>query len=777
MIFKNLCSNDILICSSIDKKKILENLYEEKEFVKFKFLSITDFLNKYLFTYDKKTIYYMMKKYHIKYENALVYLDNLKYIEDIEYNNKLDFLVKLKKELDNEHLLIYDYAFKEYVKTKHLIFYNLDYDPCFLKKVTTSLDVTFIDEEYEEVTPKPIYHFETIDEEVNFVATKIVDLVNSGISVSKIKLVNITSEYPFVLNRVFNNYNLKIMTQGKSLLGTSVGKFFIENLSENINNTIELLIQEYPNSDIVSQIISICNDYAWQSDFLKIKENLLYELKNTKTYPVKYDNEIEITDINGCTDDDFIFMLGFNEENIPKIYKDDEYINDELCRDVSKETSIMHTKRIKNKLISMINHFENIVITYKDKDNFGEYTISGLNEILNYDIKNVNIVTDEIYSIKEATILCAKLLDRYIKYGNKNEHLDLLCCSIDNLEYQKYNNKYTKIDISELKNYLHDELSLSYSAIDRYYHCKFSYYLNDILKIDPYEEKFNAFLGSLIHYILSNAFSAYFDFDIVYNEYLNNSNYELSPKENFFLEKQKPTIKYIIEKIKHQKALTNFNEELYEEKIQFEKDYKIKIKFTGIIDKIMYMKKEDKTYICIVDYKTGNIDTNLKYIDYGITLQLPVYAYLISKSNIFDNPCISGLYYQKLFPREVSAPTQEEYDLEKSNSYKLEGISTNDESVLEQFDSTYQDSQLIKGMKITKNGFGAYSKVFSQNELSNMLDIVDKKIEEAVTNIVRGDFDINPKQIKFKNISCTFCKFKDICYRTEEDIEIIEEGD
>ena len=284
-------------------------------------------------------------------------------------------------------------------------------------------------------------------------------------------------------------------------------------------------------------------------------------------------------------------------------------------------------------------------------------------------------------------------------------------------------------------------------------------------------------MGSLIHDILSKCFNQNFSFENEFNNYINNIGYELSAKEKFFLNNVKEEIIYIINTIKKQKLLTGFDKELYEKKIYIELNNKIKVTFMGIIDKMMILSRDGKDYVSIIDYKTGNPNTNLDHIKDGLTLQLPIYAYLIKNSNLFDDPIISGIYYQKILNGKQKANTIEEYEKEKYDNLKLIGLSTNDEEILSIFDSTYENSELIKSMKLTSKGFSSYAKVFSETEMDDILEIAKTKIDEAVNNILSGNFKINPKELKFENIGCKFCKYKDLCYMTESDKEIIKEGE
>ena len=48
----------------------------------------------------------------------------------------------------------------------------------------------------------------------------------------------------------------------------------------------------------------------------------------------------------------------------------------------------------------------------------------------------------------------------------------------------------------------------------------------------------------------------------------------------------------------------SFDNAMYEKKINV--DYGNNIVFTGVIDKILYKEDIDKTYVTLIDYKTGN---------------------------------------------------------------------------------------------------------------------------------------------------------------------------
>jgi len=82
---------------------------------------------------------------------------------------------------------------------------------------------------------------------------------------------------------------------------------------------------------------------------------------------------------------------------------------------------------------------------------------------------------------------------------------------------------------------------------------------------------------------------------------------------------------------------------------------------------------------------------------------------------------------------------------------------------------------MIKSLKTTKDGFYAYSKIISEEKINELINIVDRKIEESRDNILNCNFNINPKKIGDKLVGCEYCKYKDLCFMKEEDIIELEE--
>ena len=190
----------IVITSNSNKKNILRELSKNKLLYNLKFYTIDEIKNKIFFSYDNRALEYVMAKYKVNINVAKIYLDNLYYLKDLD-NEKIKFLNSLKKELEDNELLIKDDLFKEYVKNKRVIVYGYNNISKKMEIVLNSLDTKL---EYNSKKMNNykhiVYEAKNIEEEVDFVIKKICELIYQGVPLNKIRIVK-TSEYTNILKR------------------------------------------------------------------------------------------------------------------------------------------------------------------------------------------------------------------------------------------------------------------------------------------------------------------------------------------------------------------------------------------------------------------------------------------------------------------------------------------------------------------------------------------------------------------------------------------------
>ena len=745
---------NIVITNSENKKQILKNrttLIDEK------IITLDEFISNMTFSYDEKTIYYLMKKYNLKYDICLVYLKNMIYVDD-----NTSFLGKLKNELLSEGLISYNDNFK-----KQLNNYNIIVDTPigkFEKKLLSNFSYKLktkelVKKEYD------VYEFSNIEEEVDFIANKICDLLHNECDIQKIKLVNVSDEYyPFV-KRIFSFYNLPIDNEYTLY---SHGEFlnFINKLKE--TKDLQLSLEVIETLKIKKTIISLINRYIFVKDiddlFMQI---LISESKKIKLKSTSYLNKITIC--NHITEDDIAFVVGFND-SYPKYRKDEDFFSDTYKEQLGVDTSLDENRKIDEQLLLEYSLSQQTIFTYSTRTKSGEYQISPISGFIEYNLIKIN---DSFF--KYSDIANHLKLSRYLDYKNKynvnNKNLNFLKFNYKELPYKKYDNKFTGINKETMYKFLNNKLLLSYSSMDNYYKCSFKYYLNNILKVTQYEETFATEIGNIFHRILEKYNEPDFNFDSSYNKEI--SQLVLDHKSQVFYDKLRNDLKFVIDTINKQNRFSTFDNELHEKKVYINKDNTISITFMGVIDKIKWKEQDGKTILAIIDYKTGNPITNISKSYYGLDMQLPIYLYLAHHIDGFSNVEVVGIYLQKILNTESYYDSKKDYIKQKEDNLKLDGYSLDDTNLVEQFDTTYQDSELIKSMKFGKNGFYGYTKILTKEQMNSLYRLVENKVDSSIKHILEADFEINPKKMD-KDNTCKYCPYQDICHRKEEDYIQIE---
>ena len=214
---------------------------------------------------------------------------------------------------------------------------------------------------------------------------------------------------------------------------------------------------------------------------------------------------------------------------------------------------------------------------------------------------------------------------------------------------------------------------------------------------------------------------------------------------------------------------------MFETELNVEKEYNgVGVNFKGFIDKVMSTKYNDKEVIAVVDYKTGDKNVKLDTLEYGLNMQLPIYLYLLKTSDRFKDSIIAGFYIERVLNNVLNRDKLKSLETLKKDNLRLSGYTNSNETIMSLLDSNYKDSKMIKGLRFKKDGsFYSTSKVLSNEEMNNLIIKVNEIIDDVIKNIVEGNFKINPKVLGGKNIACTYCKFKDICFKTKHDEEII----
>ena len=734
----------LIVCPNEEKIRILKEWETKREFHSYRFMTKEEYMKHYFFSYDDSALFYLMKKYSFHIDVAKVILKSL-YVIDLEKDyssSKLRFLKEIKLDLKNQGYIYYSNSFLSFLLKRDVEVYNYyDLDLYEEKALSFKIEIPQVSFSHS------VYEFSSMEDEINFVCCQIIELLNKGVELEKISLCNVSSDYYYTIEKLFSYYHIPVMIPYQnSIYGTKVVSDFLSTGQLDLNDSNKSIINKKLISILGDLSIFDLDDPIYNKILIdKLKHTFLPNQKLKRAVCIKYLFSTTFMDV------EYVFVIGFNQ------------------KEVSMYSSVQLNERQKRTILYLLSKIKNLYLSYKLTTPFSRFYPSSLIDEFQLDIVHFNNDTYS-YSNFYNQLRLSEKLDVFQLYGEKQDFLEELNVHYT-IPYRTYSSRFSGISLDIYLKNLSYPLQLSYTSLNSYNECKFQYYLKYVLKLDDFKDSFSSFVGSMYHKILSLYKKTGFDFEKEYLNYLETR--DLSMKEKLLLVRIKKELLEFIDILKEQDLLTGYDMSLYEKKIEVPIDNDISVKFVGYIDKIMYYKKIEDTYFSIIDYKTGTIDTHIEPMKYGLHMQLPIYLFLIHYGNLFDNPIFTGIYYQNIL---FSYPSWSlKIEKEKKNRYLLNGYSTDDVSILSRFDSTYEDSEMIKSMKYSlEKGFGHYSKIIDNDTLYKLLIYTKNHIYDRVDSILKADFDINPKVYESINVSCKYCSFKDICFMREDNLVYLD---
>lgn len=765
----------IIICPTETRDKRLKELSSNNSLNVDFYITINELRNRLFFKLDSKAYLFTRDYLKLKYANAITILSDIYYLndDDLYYPNYL-LLKDLKLKLIEKELLILDPLFKDFVSRFECVVdgYLLNKkEQLIINELKKYTKVTFVE---KNIIPKKILCYEnsSIDEEVNNVFKQITLLLNQGHDINRIKLTNIDSNYYHLINRYSTLYNIPInLNQSESLLSSSIVKDFLSQYANDkkLKFIVEVLIKKYGyQNDILRKIITIINDNLGEEDLTDV---FLYEFNKSKFSAVNFLNAVSVVDLLDYefSDEDIVFALNFNHKVVPREYKDESFLNDMICRELSIDTSIDKLKLEKMKITNKLYSINNLTVSYKLKTKSKDELPSILIKELGMTVEHNSDQFE--YSILNAKLMTAKKLDAFIKYDEFDNSINKFFYLIEN-DYRNYRNKFSGVDLSLVEERLNKSIKLSYTSMSTYYRCKFAFYLERVLKIRVASQTFYTSIGTIYHEILEHLSDDGYDVD----EALLAGEAEFSSKEElFYYHKLTVEFKQTLQILKEQLNLTRLTKEYHEQDVVVRYPGDFDRSFVGLIDKVIYNNINGVDYLAVIDYKTGSIHASLDNIEYGFNLQLPIYAYLLKKANIFKDPIVLGIYLQTIINKRPKFDMKLSVKDQLIKDTKLKGFSLASTD-LEYLDSSYENSMLIDKLGVAKGSgtFKKTSKLIDQEQLDEVAEVIDSLIISAFDEIEKLDFEINPKIINDENKSCSFCPYENICYKNIKDYVYLE---
>lgn len=354
-------------------------------------------------------------------------------------------------------------------------------------------------------------------------------------------------------------------------------------------------------------------------------------------------------------------------------------------------------------------------------------------------------------------------------YFLKSESYKDKAIIFDLLKKENYKNNLGKSNACKL---FGKNLCVSASQVEKFYLCRFQYFCK--YGIGAKKRKpavFDALeFGNLVHFVLEHVFkndctkeNLKREVQKCLDEYLNTRLGGIENKTSRFkylfsrlVVSIEILVKYIFEK-----TLENHFEPIdFELEIRDGSDvvplrFKIpdggSVKVEGKVDRVDVMRCGEKSFLRIIDYKTGTKQFNLSDVLYGVNMQMLIYMASVMKNGEkrYGKILPAGVLYMPT-TLQVANLDRDTQSLEKIDEkrldaqFKMNGLILDDPSVVAEMEKDSKMSTLVN--------------------LSEM-GVVLKKVESLVVEMSKSlcDGDISVKPVCGTVNSCEYCEYASIC--------------
>ena len=189
----------------------------------------------------------------------------------------------------------------------------------------------------------------------------------------------------------------------------------------------------------------------------------------------------------------------------------------------------------------------------------------------------------------------------------------------------------------------------------------------------------------------------------------------------------------------------------------------------GTVDRVdaMPLPGDGRTYLRVVDYKTGGKDFQLKEVYCGLDCQMLLYLFTLERNgdSLFPAPAAAGVEYLLADPAPESVPRQEVSgeDADLQPTYPLNGLLLDNESIYRAMD-TKGTGEFVPLNFSAKTGRITNSKgrLADEAKLRRIRDHLDGLLTQMAQDLYSGEIDAKPLCSGARS-PCTYCEFRMAC--------------
>lgn len=194
------------------------------------------------------------------------------------------------------------------------------------------------------------------------------------------------------------------------------------------------------------------------------------------------------------------------------------------------------------------------------------------------------------------------------------------------------------------------------------------------------------------------------------------------------------------------------------------------LRLVGRIDRVDTYETEDRVYVKVIDYKSGNTTFQLLNLYYGQQLQLVVYLNAAMQKLKQEHPekeiVPAGIFYYRLDdPMIEGEEAGEEQVMEEILAkLRLNGLVSLEPEAYMHMDMGLSGKSSVIPLTLKKDG-SVSSRGTSgagEEDFAFLNRFVNEKIRSAAQDILQGDISVNPFELENRT-GCDYCPYGSVC--------------
>lgn len=323
-------------------------------------------------------------------------------------------------------------------------------------------------------------------------------------------------------------------------------------------------------------------------------------------------------------------------------------------------------------------------------------------------------------------------------------------------------------------------MAISPTAAENYHHCRFRYFCQNALSVKAMQKAQTApnFYGTLLHYVFEKYLSERPEGDIISNvkkyveRYVEEELGGEKGKNPRLLERIRSAVRpcaAAVRNLLEELACCDFKPVAFELRLGSDETKAVlpdgsTVAVKGTVDRVDTFERGGKTYLRVIDYKTGSIDFRLSNLLEGLNMQMLMYLGALCDGGRFEGCIPAGVLYCPSYTEDIPANTGDPASLvmaQRDSKSRRKGMiidGTDDLSIANAMEHDLEGRFLPvsrNGDKIkeTVNGH-----IVSPENFTTIRKYIRFTLSRMAENLRAGRISPDPDET-----ACEWCDFAEIC--------------